>query len=156
MNIFTQKELFTGQICPDLVQKELKRMRQNLTPHPEEDSRKTIFNSISWLEDSARENPELLESVKKMDDYVYLFSEFLQQEFSLRYEELIPTIEYVAPYAGGIKYEYKMPNAFRLPSHILKSKKINLKILSDIKSLFVYNSSGTAFVKWLKKRKLQI
>lgn len=49
------------------------------------------------------DSPDFNTKVVSFDNYVLLFSEFLQDSFGIVYEELAPTIEYVCQYAGGLK-----------------------------------------------------
>jgi len=42
-------------------------------------------------------------TVRTLDEFVQIFSSFLQDSFDLAYSDLAPTLEYVCPYSGYIK-----------------------------------------------------
>ena len=138
LKIFTQSELFQGNVSP---RKEKLNYKENI-------SENIIQNSKN--NDKEVKEAEMLENLKKMDNYVLLFSMFLTSNFSLTYDELIPTIEYVTKYAGGIKFSYELPHAFTLGKKDLERKRIQLNNPSELRSLIVHNKGSGAFVRWLK------
>jgi hypothetical protein len=46
---------------------------------------------------------EFRNKVSNLDEFVMIFQNFLEESFSIQYEELSPTLEFVCPYAGGVK-----------------------------------------------------
>ena len=59
--------------------------------------------------------------VQSLDNFVKIYSEFLQRMFGIAYEELAPTFEYVCPYAGGIMLSpistpQYLPGGLNIPS----------------------------------------
>lgn len=134
LKIFTQKELFDKKVNPrkeSIVNKE------------------NISENINQSENEAKER-EVLNKLKRIDSFVFLFSMFLTNNFSIAYDELIPTIEYVSPFAGGIKFNYELPHAFALTHRDLQRKRIQLDNPSELRSLIVHNKGSGAFVRWLK------
>jgi hypothetical protein len=45
----------------------------------------------------------MTQRIRRMDDFVLIFSEFLEQSFGLAYDELEGTREFTCPFSGGIK-----------------------------------------------------
>ena len=156
MDIFRKNVLFTGQICPELQKQEIQLMEYAAEFNSKGIRSKTIFSTISSLKDLEGKDPKIQESLKRIDDFIYLFSEFLEQEFSLTYEGLIPTIEYVAPYVGGVKYSYGKPTAFSFPKVELVRKYIDLTIYSEIKSLFIYNNYSNSSINLWRKIQMNL
>lgn len=134
LKIFSQKELFDRSVSPrkdNIINKE------NISEN--------VSRNITETKDG-----EMLSKFKKVDNFVLLFSTFISSDFSITYEELIPTIEYVSPFAGGIKFNYELPHAFTLTNKDLQRKRIQLDNPSELRSLIVHNKGSGAFVRWLK------
>jgi len=55
---------------------------------------------------------ELKDKIRRMDNFVGLFSEFLTQKFNINYDDLAPTREFVCPYAGAVKASLKVNKPF--------------------------------------------
>jgi hypothetical protein len=73
----------------------------------------TITTGINKT-DVSNQNFDLMKSVKRRDNFVSLISGFLESEYSLTYDKLIPTLEFVSSYVGGITFKDNLPHAFKL------------------------------------------
>lgn len=153
MKVFCQKELFDGTINPfkgkEITGKE--NISSNLLVEKSEAKDTNDLTQLTTCDNEGiRENRDALAVLKKVDNYVLLFSEFLQSEYSISYEELVPTIEYVSPFVGGIRFNFELPQAFTLSKRDLLRKRIHLQSPADLQSLLVHNKGAGAFVRWLK------
>lgn len=153
MKIFTQKELFEGEIS-------LSQDTSLGTQEYQSASKPQVHNTqISGLkkeiivnngDDVSSPDEQTILKIKRMDSYVLLFSEFLEKEFSLSYDELSPTIDYVSTFVGGVKFNYKLPQAFKYTKEEIVKRRLHLCKPSEVASLLVHNKGTGSLVGWLK------
>lgn len=106
LNIFTPKEL---------VQYEFEN--ENLLSQGRSSEIHDISQSDQNLQEVEAQREVLKGKIKKMDQFVTLFSIFLQEEFGIQYDELEPTREFVCPYAGGVRMSIE-ENKVLLPGRL--------------------------------------
>lgn len=150
MKILTQKELFEGEISLNQgLQLGSQEYQTQIESQPQNPGLKQHV-ILKEGDDVTSPDEEAIFKIKRMDKFVALYSEFLETEFSLTYEELSPTIEYVSAFVGGVKFNYKLPSAFRYTKEELHKRRINLSRPNEITSLLVHNKCAGTLVRWLK------
>ena len=153
MNIFTQKELFEGELS--LNQDATLRV-QEYQPTDKSQHHDTQISGlkkeviVNKGDDVISPDEQTILKIKRMDSYVLLFSEFLEKEFSLSYDELSPTIDYVSTFVGGVKFNYKLPQAFKYTKEEIVKRRLHLCNPSEVASLLVHNKGTGSLVGWLK------
>lgn len=149
LKIFSQKELLVGNINPTQTETAIDQENQHPNPGSSNTVNHTVVNGQK-PGDVTLKNQEAMYKLKRMDSYVYLFSDFLKSEFSISYEELVPTLEFVNPYCGGTRFNYVLPHAFTYQYRELARKRIYLDNPSEIMSLIVHNNGSSPLVRWIK------
>lgn len=86
LNILSPKEMVKYEIDNPVSRSKSREMTQSQTQNLE-----------------AGDSSEFINKVSNLDEFVMIFSNFLSESFSIQYEELSPTLEFVCPYAGGVK-----------------------------------------------------
>lgn len=95
LNILTPKELIKYGIARQVSPRSLEG--EKLEPQMTEAQQ--VAQTQSQTQTQVQET---VTKIQNLDNFVMIYSEFLQRSFGIAYEELIPIFEYVCPYAGGI------------------------------------------------------
>lgn len=155
------KDIFNQEKCKS----DTSRMNSTLSAllASESVSRNTDNNN-----DVEGQDTDVIAHIKRVDDFVYLFATFLEAEFAMQYEDLIPTIEYVGLFCGGFEFTYELPHIcdfsqnlknsedslklsnLQIAEYVKKQKEILLNRPSEIASLIIQNKKSLQFVRSVK------
>lgn len=92
LNIFTPRELINYEFeNSNLLMTQFAAAQGNTDDQSEESKSPTDPRLVA-----------VREKVMRMDRFVSLFSQFLEFEFKIQFEELIPTRDFICSYAGGV------------------------------------------------------
>jgi len=123
LNIFT---------APELIQYEFEN--ENLLQYQMDNPETYDISQSRQIPAEVEANLVILkDKIRRMDEFVSLFSIFLQDEFGIQYDELAPTREFVCPYAGGVRMSIQ-ENKKLLPGRI-SSSLLNSTVSLDILNL---------------------
>jgi len=118
LNLFTPRELIRYEFDNiNLIVEQLQDPNTNIS----------VINSFSEEEKQARLNV-LTDKIRRMDNFVALFSNFLKESFNINYDDLAPTREFICPYAGGVKLSLNANNKFKPGNLNLKSLNSTVRI----------------------------
>ncbi|CAI2370813.1 unnamed protein product [Moneuplotes crassus] len=92
LNIFTTRELINYEFQDSNL---LFALTRGLTEA-------SVIQSDLSQEEINQRIEVVKQKIVRMDKFVQLFSDFLQYEFKIQFDELIPTRDFIYPYAGGV------------------------------------------------------